>query len=83
MSCSWRAGCFGNVQRGEIVIVGFDIRPLGNGEAHLGKDGDHFLNGARQRVKPGLGLGTGRQADINRLGGQTRIQRGAGQVSLT
>ena len=73
----------GNVQRGEIVIVGFDVRPLGDGKSHLGKNRDDLFDGARQRMQPCFCLGTRRQADIDRLGGKPRIQRGAGQGGLT
>ena len=48
---------FGDVQRGEVVMVGFDIRPLGNGKSHLGKDRHDLFNRSRQRMKPCLGLG--------------------------
>ena len=66
-----------NVQSGEVVIVGLDVRPLCDGESHLGKDRDDLFDSARQRMQPCLGLGTRRQADIDRLGGKPSIQRGA------
>ena len=40
-------GVFGrNIQRGKIIIVGFDIWAFGNLKPHFGKDSDHFFNGA-------------------------------------
>ena len=35
---------FGNIQRGKILIVGFDVWPFSNAEAHLGKDGDNLFD---------------------------------------
>jgi hypothetical protein len=34
----------GKVQRGEIVVVGLDIRTFGDGEAHVGEDGGDLVD---------------------------------------
>ena len=44
----------GNVECGEIIVIGLNVRTLGNGEPHLGKDCDNFFNGAGQRMQAGL-----------------------------
>ncbi len=38
------------IQRGEVVEVVLDVRPLGEGEAHLGEDGDHLVHRLQGRV---------------------------------
>ena len=66
------------VERGEIVEVALDVRPFGDGEAHLGEDGDHLVHHLADRVDaPGSrrGGGTGRVTST-RLGGELRFERG-------
>jgi hypothetical protein len=57
----------GKVQRGEIVVVGLDIRTFGDGEAHVGEDGGDLVDDLGDRVDAAaLGRrGAHRQADID------------------
>jgi hypothetical protein len=57
----------GKVQRGEIVVVGLDIRTFGDGEAHVGEDRGDLVDDLGDRVDAAA-LGRRRahwQADID------------------
>ena len=41
---------FGEIQRGEVVVVGLDIWTFGNGESHIGEDGGDFVDDLADRV---------------------------------
>ena len=58
------------VELGEIVVVGLDVRPLGDGEAEIGEDRRHLLEHLRDRMDaPGLDPGgPHRQRHVERLG---------------
>ena len=73
-----------NVERGEIVEVFLDMRPLGDHEAHLAKDRDDLVDGLADRVDlPGIGAARGprqhRQGHIGAFAGKPAGQRGAAQ----
>ncbi len=55
-----------NIECGEVVIVGLDVRPFGNGETHVGKDLGDLVHHLRDRVDTPLCQRTGacRQRDI-------------------
>jgi hypothetical protein len=63
---------FGEVQRGEIVIVGLDIRTFGDRETHVGKDRSDFVDDLADRMDTAaLGRrGTHRQRDVDGFAGQ-------------
>ena len=52
------------VQLGEIVVVALDVRPFGDGKAHVGKNGGQFVHHLADRMDAaGLhAAGAGRQA---------------------
>ena len=65
------------IQRGEIIKIGLDIRPLGHRKAHIGEDGGQFVDHLRDRMDPparGQTFGQ-RQRHIGPLGLQPCIQR--------
>ncbi len=72
----------GDVERVEIVPVGFDARPFGDGKAHLGKDRGDLFRHLTDRVQRALTGGPGRQGHVKPFGAQAFIQRGIGQPGL-
>ena len=74
-----------NVEAFEIIVVGFDVRPFGDGKAHVGKDlGDLVENLAdrvnasfRQRPEPH------RQRDVRALGCKPVGKFGAFELAAT
>ena len=69
---------FGEIQLGEVVIVGLDVRTFRHREAHVGEDGDEFGPDLRERMDAALlgGCLAGRQRDVDGLGGEAGIERG-------
>ena len=70
------------IQRGEIVIVGLDVRPFGDGEAEIAEDRGDLVDDLADRVDAAA-LGrrlAHRQRDIDRLGGEPRGDRGVAQA---
>ena len=60
------------VEGGEIVVVGLDVRPLGDAEAEIGEDGGDLVDDLADRMDA-AGLqrcATHRQGDVDRLRGQ-------------
>ena|GEM_PF-6283577 len=45
-----RRVAFGEVERGEIVEVGLDVRAFGDGEAHIGEDRGYFVDYLAHRM---------------------------------
>ena len=45
-----------DVEGGEIVEVVLDVRPFGDGEAHLAEDGDDLVDGLADRMDAALGF---------------------------
>ncbi len=72
----------GDVQRVEIVPVGVDPRPFGDGKPHLGKDRGHFLGHLAHRVDRALPPVARGQRHVEPFGAQTFVQRGIGQGCL-
>ena len=68
---------FGEVQRGEIVIVGLDIRTFGDREAHVGEDRGDLVDDLADRMDAAaLGRrGAHRQGDIDGLARQPCVDR--------
>ena len=51
------------VELGEIIVVAFDVRPLGDGKTHLGENGDDLVHHLADRMDapvstPGRGTGS-------------------------
>ena len=70
VSCISRAGWPSReIERGEIVVVGLDVRPFGDGEAEIGEDGGDLVDDLADRMDAaGLQrLGAHRQRDVDRL----------------
>ena len=67
------------VELGEIVVVALDVRPFGDGEAHLGENGDDLVHHLADRMDaPGLDAGQGnRQRDVERLALELGLKRRA------
>ncbi len=40
----------GEIERGEIVVVGLDVRPLGDDEAEIGEDGGDLVDDLADRM---------------------------------
>ena len=72
-----RRMAFGEIERGEIEIVGLDIGPFGNREAHIRKDRGDLVNGLGNRVNAATRRGGGleRQCDVHGFGCQPGFQR--------
>ena len=66
------------VELGEIVVVALDVRPLGDGEAHVGEDRRDLVDHLADRVDAaGLDArGAHGQRHVERLGLQPRLERG-------
>ncbi len=71
-----------NVQRIEIEPVAFDLRPFGDGKAHVGENDGDFLGHLTDRVDRALTARTARQGDIQPFGAQPLVQRRIGQPEL-
>ena len=65
-----RGMLLGDVQLGEIVVVGLDVRAFGDGEAQIGEDRGDLVPDLAERMNAALGLGAGvhRQGDVGALG---------------
>ena len=73
-----RRMAFGEIQLGEVVVVGLDVRTFGDREAHVGEDRGEFVDHLADRMDA-AGLGrrlAHRQRDVDGLGGEPRIERG-------
>jgi hypothetical protein len=75
---------FGEVERGEVELIGFDVRPFGDRKAHIAENGGDLVDHLRYSG----GCGLRRSADknrlcyIQRLGGKAGIERGIFQRCL-
>ena len=68
----------GEIERGEIVVVGLDVRPLGDLEAHVGEDRGDLVDDLGDRMDA-AGLerrGAERQRDVDPLGLEARRELG-------
>ena len=67
------------VELGEIVVVALDVRPFGDGEAHLGENGGDLVHHLADRMDA-AGLDAGqrnRQRDVERLALELGLKSGA------
>ena len=73
---------FRDVESGEIVEIGLDLRAIGNGEADRGKQGLDACHGTGDRMQRCHGIATTRQGHIEDLGRQLPFQfRGLNTVA--
>ena len=70
------------VQGCEVVEVGLDVGPFGDGEAHVGEDGDQFVHHLHGRVHAALPAGRGGQGQVHPLGRQAGLQFSGLQLGL-
>src|SRR5438477_10374677 len=61
------------IQRFEIVVIGFDHRSLSNRIAEIAKDGDDFVHGADDRVLRADGAADSGEGDVERSRDKIRI----------
>ena len=67
---------FGEIQPGEIVVVGLDVGALGHRESHVGEDGGEFVPHLAERMDA-AGLRrriAQRQRDVEGLGGEPGVE---------
>ncbi len=71
-----RRVAFGEVERGEVVVVGLDVRPFGDGKPHIGEDGGDLVHHLADRVNASdrKRVGPGRQCDVDGFGGQPGVE---------
>ena len=72
-----RRMAFGEIQFGEVVVVGLDIRTFGDRKSHVGEDRGDLVQHLAQRMDA-AGFGrrfAQRQRDVDGLGGKPRIER--------
>ena len=70
------------VQRREIVEIVFDVRAIGDGKAHLGKNGGHLVHDLHGRMDAAPAARRRGQGQIQTLGGQLGIKGGGFQRGL-
>ncbi len=66
---------FGHVERGEIMPLILDLRPFGNGEAHVGEDFGQFVHHLADRMYRTAREFGCRQRHIQPLGRQPFVER--------
>ena len=69
---------FREIQLGEIVVVGLDVRPFGDGKAHVGEDRGHLVGhlGDRMDAADLSRRLAHRQGDVDALGVEAGFERG-------
>ncbi len=68
---------FREIQLGEVVVVGLDVRAFSDRKAHVGEDRRQFVDNLRDRVHA-ADLGwrfAHRQRDVNAFGFELRVER--------
>ena len=73
-----RRMAFREIQLGEIVIVGLDVRAFGDGKSHVGENSGEFVHYLAERMNPARFRRrlAQRQCDIDGLGRKPRVERG-------
>ena len=71
-----------DVQRVEVIPVGFHLRAFGHGKAHVGEDGGQFFHHLRHRVDRAARAGAAGKRDIQPLFTQAGVKGGIGEASL-
>ncbi len=72
-----------DVQRAEIVPVGFDVRPVGHGASHGAEDRRDLLHGFADRMDQAGFARTRRQRGVEAFGGQARVELGVVECCAT
>ncbi|MNN54255.1 hypothetical protein D3C81_1690620 [compost metagenome] len=72
-----------NIQRVEVMIVVFNLRPGLYGEAQFAEEGFNSVDGAGYRMQPTVFHTTARQRNVDGFCRQTLIQRSRFQRILT
>ena len=74
-----RRMALGDVELGEVEVVGLDVGTFGDGEAHVGEDGGELVGHLADRMDAaGLRRALAhRQRDVDGLGVEALIERGA------
>ena len=72
-----RRMAFGEIQFGEIVVVGLDIGTFGDRKSHVGEDRRELIHHLAQRMNSARFRRrfAQRQRDVDGLGGQPGIER--------
>jgi hypothetical protein len=72
-----RRMAFGEIQLGEVVVVGLDIGAFGDRKSHVGEDRRQFIHHLAERMNAALlgGRLAHRQRDVDGLGGEPRVER--------
>ena len=72
-----RRMAFGEIQLGEIVVVGLDIGTFGDGKSHVGEDRGELVHHLAERMNPARFRRrlAQRQRDVDGLGCQPRVER--------
>ena len=73
-----------DVELGEVVVVGLDVRPFGDGEAHVAEDLDHLVEHLADGVNAPVlqGPEPHGQRDVGLLAGEAGGERAALQLGL-
>ena len=73
-----------DVELGEVEVVGLDVGPLGDGEAHVAEDLDDLVEHLAHRMDAPIlqRPGAHRQRDVGLLGGEAGRERAALQIGL-
>jgi hypothetical protein len=72
----------GDVQRVEVVPVGFDLRAFGDRKAHVGEDRRDLLGHLGDRVDRALPARPARERHVEPFGPEPLVKRGIGQSRL-
>jgi hypothetical protein len=54
----------GEIQLGEVVVVGFDVRPFGDGETHVGEDRGELVDHLADRMDAAASVGASRTGRV-------------------
>ena len=75
---------WGNIELGEVVVVGLDIRPLGDGEPHVAENLGNLVEHLAHRMNSPIlqWADAHRQRDVGLLGCETHRERPALQLGL-
>ena len=66
----------GEVQRREIVVVGLDVRPFGDREAHIGEDGGDLVDHLPDRMDAAPSRPPSRTGKVTSIRSADRRPRG-------
>ena len=72
---------FGEIQLGEVVVVGLDVRAFGDGKTHVGEDRGQFIRHLRDRMHAAQFRRrfAHRQRHVDGLGVEAGVERGVAE----